>query len=80
MEKCLSGKEYDGRFIDCIVDQICVNWIKYPDNTFVTLSAETYREWVIEDHKPDRLRELLKHECIRFVPTAYVDIYEIKKI
>lgn len=83
VERCLQYREHVGVFADCVVDQIC-DRIEVPNgrtspSSSVVISAESYREWVIEN-TDERLKKFLDHPSIKFVPESQIDLYELRKL
>lgn len=82
VKKHLSSQDYGGVFVDCVVDQICHN-IEVPDilkPAHVIVSAESYREWIVEDKGNNTLRQILIHPLIKFVSSNQIDLYELRKL
>ena len=84
VRKYLPSHKHGGIFADCVVDQICQDIKPLDDETnqsqnHVTVIAESYRQWVIED-VDERLTKLLNHKSIKFVPKSHIDLYELRKL
>lgn len=73
----LETEQQNAVFVDCVVDQIChgIN----VNEEMVTVSAESYREWIIEE-TDSQLEQQLREPRIKFVQSDQLDLYELRKL